>query len=442
MKKLIYSLFVLAATAITFTSCEDVPAPYAQPGGDEPAVIDPTGSGTLDDPYNVAAVLEYVNSLAADEESPQDVYIKGKVASININYNESEAQFGNAVFYISDDGANSKQFYVYRALYRGNKKYTSGATLQKGDEVIICGKVINYRGTTPETVQSKAFLYSLNGQTEGGGVTPTAIEINCAKAVELTSALADNATSSELYAVTGYITEVVGSVSRNQQTFWMADTKDGGKVFEAYYANLPEGVSEFKKGSKVKIIGNLLKYVNSNTGAMTPEIKNAYVVILEEGEGGGGDSGGGGGGSQSHGTLDGNVLTLVSANLNVENGKEPGTITLVDGSTIVFDGGGNTNTPKYYSSGTSIRMYPKNKMTITAKGKKIVSVTLTCTEQSGTLCNASGEVGATPGSVAFDGNLVKVTGVDNASVVVTNNNGSTGAASQLRFSTLVITYAE
>lgn len=294
MKKFIYSMFALAISAMTFTSCEDVPAPYALPGNEDPVVIEPTGSGTLEDPYNVAAALDYVNGLAADAESPQDIYIKGKVVSVNTNYNESEPQFGNAVFYISDDGTSAKQFYVYRALYLGNKKYTSGTTLAKGDEVIICGKVVNYKGTTPETVQSKAFLYSLNGVTEGGGGgdTPTAIEVTCAKAVELTSALDDNATSSEVYAVTGYITEVVGSVSRNQQTFWMADTKDGGKVFEAYYANLPEGVTEFKKGSKVKITGNLLKYVNNNTGAMTPEIKNADVVILEEGDGGG--SGGGG----------------------------------------------------------------------------------------------------------------------------------------------------
>ena len=72
-----------------------------------------------------------------------------------------------------------------------------------------------------------------------------------------------------------------------QQTFWMADTKDGGKVFEAYWANLPEGVSAFAKGMKVKITGQLMKYVKS--GQVTPEIKNADVVILEQGSDDGGD---------------------------------------------------------------------------------------------------------------------------------------------------------
>ncbi|MBO4827821.1 MAG: hypothetical protein J5506_11440, partial [Prevotella sp.] len=101
--------------------------------------------------------------------------------------------------------------------------------------------------------------------------------------------------------VTGYITEVVGNVSKNQQTFWMADTKDGGKVFEAYWANLPDGVSEFKAGMKVKITGNLTKYVKD--GKVTPEIKNATVVIIEDGggSGGGGDTPSGSG--KGSGTL-------------------------------------------------------------------------------------------------------------------------------------------
>jgi len=96
------------------------------------------------------------------------------------------------------------------------------------------------------------------------------------------------------FILLGYITEVVSSVSRNQQIFWMADTKDGGRVFEAYWANLPEGVAEFTVGMKVTITGQLMKYVRNEV--VTPEIKNAIVVVLEEGEGGGGQGGNEGGG--------------------------------------------------------------------------------------------------------------------------------------------------
>jgi len=115
-------------------------------------------------------------------------------------------------------------------------------------------------------------------------------EITCAEAVELANALADGGTSTETYSITGYITEVLGNVSMNQQTFWIADTKDGGRVFEAYWANLPESVTEFKAGMKVVITGQLFKYVRN--GNVIPEMKNAGVVILEEGSDDGNQGGG------------------------------------------------------------------------------------------------------------------------------------------------------
>lgn len=125
------------------------------------------------------------------------------------------------------------------------------------------------------------------GGGEGGKDTTVVTEkkITCAEAAELCNALADNAYSVETYAVTGYITEVNGEPSRNQQIFWMADTKDGGKVFNAFYANLPEGVERFVVGSKVTVTGKLLKYVKEGTTTATPEMKNADVTIIEVGGG-------------------------------------------------------------------------------------------------------------------------------------------------------------
>ena len=125
----------------------------------------------------------------------------------------------------------------------------------------------------------------------GGGETTEdkGTPVTCAEAVELTKALADNATSTTIYTVTGYITQVVGDPSRNQQTFWMADTKDGGKVFEAYYANLPDGVTAFTVGTKVKITGKLIKFIDK-TGNVICEMKNPTVKILEDDGGGSGST--------------------------------------------------------------------------------------------------------------------------------------------------------
>ncbi|MBQ3248852.1 MAG: hypothetical protein IJB03_04240 [Alistipes sp.] len=46
----------------------------------------------------------------------------------------------------------------------------------------------------------------------------------------------------------------------------------------------------------------------------------------------------------------------------------------VGGITFAFDGGGNSNAPKYYTSGTAVRCYPKNTITISGKNIKKVEV--------------------------------------------------------------------
>ena len=323
MKKFIYSMFALAISAMTFTSCEDVPAPYALPGNEDPVVIEPTGSGTLEDPYNVAAALDYVNGLAADAESPQDVYIKGKVVSVNTNYNESEPQFGNAVFYISDDGTSAKQFYVYRALYLGNKKYTSGTTLAKGDEVIICGKVVNYKGTTPETVQSKAFLYSLNGVTEGGGGGDAGEGKGSGTLDDpFNSVAAANAvknltwTSNTEYEKTGevYVKGKISKIATNgtfteggtygNASFYISeDGSENGEFYcfrVLYLGNkkFESGQTDIKVGDEVIICGKLMNYRGNTPETVAGE---AYLYSLN----GATDSGSGGGGSGGSGEAKG-----------------------------------------------------------------------------------------------------------------------------------------
>lgn len=307
MKKVIYSMLALFCAAFAFTSCEDVPMPYDQPGegGEEPVVVEPTGDGTVDNPYNVAAVLEYTNSLAADEESPSNIYFKGKVVSITTNYDES-GTFGNAVFYISDDGTNKNQFYVYRTLYFGNKKYTSGTTLQEGDEVVICGSVVNYRGTTPETVQSKSYLYSLNGQGGGGGDTPAgeakgsgtqADPYNPVAAINYANQVGDKESDNEVY-IKGKVSKITNNyVADNfgNATFYISE--DGTESNEFYcYRTLYLGNKKYtsgdllKVGDEVIVCGKVTSYKGN-----TPETvaNKSYLYSLNgktEGGGGGGDT--------------------------------------------------------------------------------------------------------------------------------------------------------
>lgn len=135
-------------------------------GGGTETTGTPKGTGTKDDPFNSVAANNEAKKLASGAVSEQGYYIKGKVVSIKEQFS---AQYGNASFYISDDGQAGGQFLVFRSLYFGNQKWTEGQeNIQVGDEVVVYGKLTNYMGNTPETAQNTTYLVSVNGKTEGG----------------------------------------------------------------------------------------------------------------------------------------------------------------------------------------------------------------------------------------------------------------------------------
>ena len=135
-------------------------------------VVGANAKGTLSNPYTPAEAAEAVAGLTwssnTDYESTDDVYVRGKICRIASGGTFTEGgTYGNASFFLSADGTGDGEFQVYRALYLGNKKFEAGQTdIKVGDDVIIFGKLMNYRGNTPETVSGKAYLYSLNGKTE------------------------------------------------------------------------------------------------------------------------------------------------------------------------------------------------------------------------------------------------------------------------------------
>ena len=73
--------------------------------------------------------------------------------------------YGNGTFLISNPNSGYPQFYAYRILYLENKNYSAGRQICEGDDVVICGRVVNHNGSSPETVRGKAYLFSLNGNT-------------------------------------------------------------------------------------------------------------------------------------------------------------------------------------------------------------------------------------------------------------------------------------
>ena len=547
MKKFIYSLFVLAISAMTFTGCEDVPAPYNLPqeiidGGDGETTADPMGTGTETDPYNVAAANQVGATLSAGE-STETVYIRGIVSRID----EIDPSFGNATYCISDDGTPNNQFLVYRGYSLGGEKFTSVDELKVGDEVIVKGTITNYNGTIELNQRNE--IYSLNGVIAGGetGEGDGTLEspYNVAKALSLISSGAndpdaevyikgkvsqikevsaqfgnatyyisdDGTTDNQLYVFRGkYLNgekftsedqlkvgdEVVilgklttfnddpqvgtgsklvsingqtgmipgtealpytpsqaleviangendpeaevyikGKVSQIKEvsaqfgnaTYWISDdgsTDNQLYVFRGKYLNGEEFTSEdqLKVGDEVVILGKLTTYNGD------PQVNTGSSIVSLNGEGGGSTAGGAV-------SISGDVVTLTNsavtagtetATLNVaditglKKGDKPSSLTMSDGSVITFDGNGETNAPAYYV--TDMRVYKNNIMRFSCK-KTIAKIVITC--------SADDRVGNKTATVSFNGNEAEYNNVFTE---------DKGGGVQLRITNIVVTYAK
>ena len=112
--------------------------------------------GTVDNPYTVAKAIEVIE---AGDATTENVYVKGIINKID----NVKLEYGNAQFWISDDGATAA-FELFRSFWFGGEKYTSEDQIKVGDEVVMCGVLTKF-GSTYE-MKEKNFLYSLNGATE------------------------------------------------------------------------------------------------------------------------------------------------------------------------------------------------------------------------------------------------------------------------------------
>lgn len=290
MKKIIYSLFVLAMAAFTFSSCEDVPAPYDMPTKPETPELQPTGSGTAADPFNIAAVEKYIDEGGSAET---EIYVKGKVVSVK--QGSFDPQYGSLKYYISEDGTATNQFYVYNGYAGPNRtKFSGEDALKPGDEVVICGKVDNYQGTKEFLVGN--YIVSLNGQ--GGTTTPDtpageakgtgteADPFNSVAANNLATSLGSGEVSDKEYYIKGKIQEIKDQFAAQfgNATFYIADDENSQKflIFRTYYfggEKWKEGDGQLKIGDEVVVCAKLINYMGN-----TPETNQGGKLISVNGK--------------------------------------------------------------------------------------------------------------------------------------------------------------
>ena len=271
---------------------EITPEPQPQPGDS----IQTTGNGTLENPYTAADAIKVTSALAAGAKSDKDYYIKGKISSIRFTFS---AQYGTATFNISEKGdtIDANQFLCYAVYYLENKPWAEGNTqVAVGDDVIICGKVINYKGTTPETSSKEAYVYSLNGVTKNEGgeepqPQPVGNNVNVAQALTIIAGLENGAKTTEDYTVKGYVIKVTDiSTQYGNATFTIADVAgDSTNVLTIFRSKgfNGENITDenlLKAGDLVEVFGKLQKYVSKDS-IMTPELSSGKIVSINGNKG-------------------------------------------------------------------------------------------------------------------------------------------------------------
>lgn len=489
MKKIIYSLLVLAMAAFTFSSCEDVPAPYDMPTKPEtPEEIQPTGSGTAADPFNIAAVEKYIDEGGSAET---EIYVKGKVVSVK--QGSFDPQYGSLKYYISEDGTATNQFYVYNGYAGPNRtKFSGEDALKPGDEVVICGKVDNYQGTKEFLVGN--YIVSLNGQ--GGTTTPdtpTDGYINetfnksfgtftlknikgtpwvidsygyakatgydntskvttpsesylVAKAIDLSSSKGATLKFSYILRYATYNGEPTKGV-KNQvlitenytgdpaTTKWtdITGTLTEGtdwKVWSTYtydltpYKGKKNIVIAFRYACEEKSGTWQIKDLTVKEGAPTVEPETPDTPSTSEGI-----------------SVNGLTVTLTNSgatageSLKVEDlstlklDANPTEFTLSDGTIFKLDSNGNKTKPAYNEKAKELRIYANNIMTITGS-KNIAKIILTCTHDNNKNTDCVGNETAT---INFSGKTATYTNVFT---------GTTGGGVQLRIKSIEIVYAK
>ena len=550
MKKIIYSMLMLAAM-FTFTACEDVPMPYDMPGTasktDEPTPL-LVGDGTVENPYSVASALYLITEGKITEDN---VYVEGIISKID---EIDTGTYGNATYYISDDGTTTNQLEVFHGFFLNKDKFKSGTEIKVGDKVIVYGQLVYYNQRTPEFTQGN-YIYSLNGQAGGGGKTgeakgtgtkddPFNVAAGIAKCQQI-----GTTPSADKYYVKGIAQEdATADASYNNITFDIADT-EGGAKFKCFQVKgtdgkpLPSGFT-IKKGDEVVVYGPIYNYkgntpetagqsaayivtVNGKAtgegggGGNTPstdakkvtvaefnaaevndnvwyqltgtvenlkdgdqygnfdlkdetgsvyvygllsekggekkkfqdlaaakgikngskitiigtrgvhndkiEVMNAYFVSIEGG-GGSGEQGGGG-------QVSGNSITFSAQGYQNQQDFDGQSITLGDAK-LSFSKGSGSTTPKYYSTGTAMRLYGGNTLTISSS-KTISKVEFTyCEDYNGTSFYPTADNSTvTPGTYDYSTH----TWTGSANEIVLSRSASTG---HFRIVSITITYAK
>lgn len=244
----------------------------------------PNAPGSEALPFTVAEAIAKCKEIGSTA-SDQMYYAKGKISSIK----EVSTNYGNATFNISDDGSDENALTCFRAYSLNNQKFVAEDEIAVGDEVVICGKLVNYKNETPQFAQGCYIVTLKKGNAAGSLAKP----FTPAEANAFCQALGEGNTSEDDVYVKGKIIEITDKNQFGTQygncTFYISadgtDSADKFYVFRTLYlGNVKYSDDSWRKpkaGDEVVICGKLTLYKDKE-GNLVPETSanNTYIYSL------------------------------------------------------------------------------------------------------------------------------------------------------------------
>lgn len=500
MKKIMYSMLAFMMAAFTFTSCEDVPAPYGLPTGGTEGGGTTLPEGTYLDAdftsslgkfksmsaegdgsiqwkinYSSACITGYDKWDGADTKSnkagvtylvsPEVDLTNATEAHVELNqalkYERADINTNNSLL-ITDNFTGDVKTTTWKQLPYNTDGLNDASTKEfvfvtnaanipaefMGKKVVIALRhtCSDSQSSTWEVKTLKVLAGKANVTVPDTPVTPDTPSANpqgkgtADDPFNVDAALkyiTDGGDANTDVYIKGKISKVVKyNASYKNINYNIVDEKSGQEL-QVYAGKGLDGaefkaLTDLKVGQVVVICGKLTTYM----GTKQVDKNSKIISITGEGEAPTPDT------PEESGSLKGD-LVYVAANCGLDNQTALTTLKLSDDITLTFDGGGNNNSPKYYTTGTSFRMYPKNSVKFTST-KKIASVTIKCDIYNGTIYNASGDMTASAGKFSLVGTTdnVTVTGINSTEFTLTNSSATTGPASQFRIKEIAVTYAK
>ena len=113
------------------------------------------GDGTQANPLDITRALAYAK---LNKKDANTYYIKGTISQID----EVSTQYGNARYYLSNDGTTTDQLQVFRGLYLNGDKFTDSSQISVGKKVLILGTLDFYETTSTPQVGRNSKIISIN----------------------------------------------------------------------------------------------------------------------------------------------------------------------------------------------------------------------------------------------------------------------------------------